>query len=194
VEWVAELGFDNAQRHPLSFSLENGVRLSASLRQRVGALDGVRTGTAVRGDLRGYLRVADPVVLAARAVGIRGEGREVDFSPFGDLWIPGLDRTFGASKAALSALEVRFRVLELQEKAGWDGIYLHRIHGALFAQGVRLQDEVDPRRRWASVGSFGARASIDVTLGYVFSTTFSVEGTVPSHGEATVVMTVGSGF
>jgi len=193
MSWNLGVGYSNARRHPLSFSLTDGVATNLEWWTRTHTLGGDRLGSGAMLDLRMYRSLHRDVVIAARGLTMRGP--DIEIGPGTLIDLHGINTTRVISRGLMGAGEVRFRITELQQRAFWDWIYLNRVHAAVFLQGA--WHDTEARTGWSqlrSLVSTGARVSLDVTLGFIAGETLDLVLAVPSPGDPAIYLSFSSAF
>ena len=202
-EYYGAFLFSNARRHALSFSLEDGISVRARLGFREKVFGGERYGDIAELDVRGYRRLTDHLVVAARGVGVRSSEADVEFGQGGDIGIDGMDSVIRATHVGVGSAEVRVKIMEIQKKTLGDWFFVNRVHCALFYELARYRtgssEESHTRSpgesySWRDASSVGGRLSADVTLSYMFPTTLDLTVAHTDSDGVSVSFGVGSAF
>ncbi|HXI11826.1 MAG TPA: hypothetical protein VNM92_04185 [Thermoanaerobaculia bacterium] len=179
--------FNNAKQFPFSISAERGVTASVQYEHLSRAFGSDRSLQQLRGDVRGYLTIPyNRTPLGRHVVALRGAGGDNsgDFILQRELRVGGLgygeratldsrsfpvrgyeSGTLRGERAAITSLEYRFPLYEIERGPTTLPVFFSRIHGDVFVDGGRIWQQRAERSEFDTIASMGGELSTDFILG-----------------------------
>lgn len=173
--------FSNAHQYPRSINPVEGITFSARAENYSSILHSEQVFTQVLVEFNKYNRIPGlhrHLIQISTRLGRNTLKSEQKIETVYDSKIRGYDAFAWKSELYQGAFEYQFPLTEIERATPWLPIFLTRLHGALFTDGVQFQDYLNDRRRLYSAG---LEFRLDLVLGYLLPARLRVGIALPLH-------------